>query len=53
MTIIKFIMTSLLLNMEVAGYGNPNMTKLSKFKRKGVKVQSLHMEGCKRSMLQI
>ena len=29
------------------------MTKLSKFKHNGVKVQSLHMEGCKRSMLQI
>ena len=32
-------------------YGNPNMTKLSKFKFKSVKVQILHMEGCKRSNL--
>ena len=31
-------------------YGNSNMTKLSKFKLKGIKVQTLlHMEGCKRS----
>ena len=29
-------------------YGNPNVTKLSKFKLKGVKVQILHiMEGAK------
>ena len=33
-------------------YGNPNVTKLSKFKLKGVKAQILHMEGCKRSKLQ-
>ena len=33
-------------------YGNLNVTKLSKFKHKGVEVQSLHMEGCKRSNLQ-
>ena len=26
------------------GYGNPNVTKLSKFKLKGVKAQILHME---------
>ena len=32
-------------------YGNPNMTKLSKFKLKGVKAQILRMEGCKRSKL--
>ena len=29
------------------------MTKLSKFKLKGVKAQILHIEGCKRSKLQI
>ena len=28
---------------------NPNVTKLSKFKLKGVKAQILHMEGCKLS----
>ena len=33
-------------------YGNPYVTKLSKFKPKGVKVQILHMEGHKRSKLQ-
>ena len=35
-----------------AEYGNPNVIKLSKFKFKGVKVQNLYMEGCKRSKLQ-
>ena len=35
-----------LINTRVI-YGNPNVTKLSKFKFKGVKAQILHMEGAK------
>ena len=52
LSILVCCLIIIILKSVGTSYGNPNVTKLSKFKLKGVKVQSLYMEGCKKSMLQ-